>query len=572
MFTANLKNTPRHFVAQNCTINTWQDIALYYNQLTTANITSVKQLETWIANYAELQAVISEEACWRQIRMTRDTTDKTLEDAYTFWCTDIQPPIMEANNSCNILLMQSAYINELNKEEYGIFIRTIKKDVELFRTENVALQSEESVLAQQFGSINAQMTIEVDGQTYTMQQAVKFLMQSNRDLRKSVYDKIATRRLQDKDKLNELFDKLLNIRNTIAQNAGYKNYRDYKFVELSRFDYTVKDCNEFAAAVKKYIVPLCEKIYEAKRKNLNLPQLYVYDVEAEPEGQTPLYPFKDSTELINKSIAVFNKVNPFFGDCLTTMQQRAHLDLESRIGKAPGGYNCPLAETGVPFIFMNAASTADDVVTMMHEGGHAIHSFVCHPLRLSFFKEYPIEVAELASMSMELFSMDYWETFYPNQQELMRAKIEELERVLTILPWIATIDQFQHWLYTNPGHSIEQRTAAWQSILQTYSVSNINYSEYAEYRANFWQKQLHLFEVPFYYIEYGIAQLGALGMWIQYKANKDAAIKNYINVLSLGGTKSLNELYQVANLELNFGDAKIKELSAFVEQELNALL
>ena len=289
-----------------------------------------------------------------------------------------------------------------------------------------------------------------------------------------------------------------------------------------------------------------------------------WDGDAEPAGTEPLHPFKDGQELVTKAEEVFDKLGPYFSGCLKTMQQMQRLDLESRKGKAPGGYNCPLPETGVPFIFMNAAGTMSDVITMMHEGGHAVHSFLSHPLKLSAFKEYPMEIAELASMSMELFSMEHWDVFFKDDKELKRARLEELERAISVLPWIATIDKYQHWLYTNPGHSVAQREEAWLSILNEFSAGITDWTGFDEYRANFWQKQLHLFEVPFYYIEYGIAQLGAIAMWRQYRGNKEQALTNYMSALSLGYTKTLKELYVTAGIKFDFSAGYIKELAGFV--------
>jgi oligoendopeptidase F len=253
------------------------------------------------------------------------------------------------------------------------------------------------------------------------------------------------------------------------------------------------------------------------------------------------------------------------------MNELKHLDLESRKGKAPGGYNCPLAESGAPFIFMNAAGQMHDVTTMVHEGGHAIHSFLAHPLQLSGFKEYPMEIAEVASMSMELFSMDEWETFFDNDADLLRAKEHQLERVITIFPWIAIIDKFQHWIYENPAHTNEERTAKWNEILKEFQDSVIDYSGLENYRSNAWQRQLHLFEVPFYYIEYGIAQLGAIGMWMQYKQNPQQALDNYCSALSLGGTKTLPQLFETAGLKFDFSPDKIKVLMEFVKGEMDKI-
>jgi oligoendopeptidase F len=285
-----------------------------------------------------------------------------------------------------------------------------------------------------------------------------------------------------------------------------------------------------------------------------------------------LHPFETGEELLGKSISVFEKLRPFFADCLRKMKQMNRLDLDSRKGKAPGGYNCPLAETGAPFIFMNAAGQMHDVTTMVHEGGHAVHSFLAHPLELSGFKDYPMEIAEVASMAMELFTMDEWTVFFPKDEELLRAKEQQFERVITIFPWIATIDKFQHWVYENPNHSEEERAENWMRILNEFTSPVIDFTGLEEYRKYAWQRQLHLFEVPFYYIEYGIAQLGAIGLWKQFKENRDEALSNYTNALALGGTRTLPELYQAAGLKFDFSGPHIQSLMQFVQDERKKIL
>ncbi|MBC7868129.1 MAG: M3 family oligoendopeptidase, partial [Gloeobacteraceae cyanobacterium ES-bin-316] len=444
-------------------------------------------------------------------------------------------------------------------------------NIELFREENIPLQAEMAVAQQQFGQITGAMMVTVNGEEYTLQQATKFLENADRNLREEVYHKIQGRRLQDTGKLNELYDKLIDLRNREAQNAGFENYRDYRFKELGRFDYTKEDCYQFHEAVKLHVLPLVNEIYRKKKEKLGLPDLRPWDMEAEPEGTKPLRPFTTGDDLLQKSIDCFEKLRPFFGQCLQKMQALNHLDLESRKGKAPGGYNCPLAESGAPFIFMNAAGQMSDVTTMLHEGGHAVHSFLAHPLALTGFKEYPMEIAEVASMAMELFTMDHWESFFDNAADLQRAKEHQLERVITIFPWIAVIDKFQHWIYEHPVHTHEERTAAWVATLLEFQDDVINYSGLENYRSNAWQRQLHLFEVPFYYIEYGIAQLGAIGMWMQYKKNAEQALDNYCEALSLGATKTLPELYKTAGLEFDFSPEKIKVLMEFVKGEMEKL-
>jgi oligoendopeptidase F len=569
--TADIQKVPRTFLPEDFTVTTWDKLEPYFKELLDRAITSKADLERWLKDISELEAVVSEDACWRQINMTCDTENKALEEAFTYFCMHIQPHIQPLADQLNRKLVDSPFVKELDKEKFYTYLRNIRKNIELFREANVPIQAEMSVLQQQFGVISGKMTVTVKGQEYTLQQASKFLEDDDRAFREEVYRKINERRLQDKNELNNLYNTLIEKRDQIGKNAGFKNFRDYKFKELGRFDYTKEDCFQFHEAVKKHVLPLVDRIYASKKKKLGLETLRPWDLEAEPHGIQPLHPFKNGEDLLKKTIECFNQLHPFFADCLKKMDEMKRLDLDSRKGKAPGGYNCPLAETGAPFIFMNAAGQTSDVTTMVHEGGHAVHSFLAHPLELSAFKEYPMEIAEVASMAMELFSMEHWNFFFSTKDDLNRAKSKELERVITIFPWIATIDKFQHWVYENPTHTVEERTAKWMEILNEFSSSEVDYSGLEEYRKSSWQRQLHLFEVPFYYIEYGIAQLGAIGLWMQFKKNRQQALQNYINALSKGGTKTLPELYKAAGLEFNFSPDHIRELMAFVKDELIAL-
>lgn len=572
MYSADIKKISRHFLPTDFTVTDWNALEPYFKELLERDISSKEKLEQWLKDQGELEAVVNEDFCWRQIKMTCDTENKELENAFNYFCLEIQPKIQPYSDALNKKMLASPALVELDQEKYFTYLRGVKKSIELFREENIPLQAEMAVLQQQFGQITGAMMVTVNGQEYTLQQAGKFLESHDRKLREEVYMKIVQRRMEDKEKLDELYDKLISIRNTEAKNAGFNNYRDYRFKELGRFDYTKEDCFKFHDAVKQHVLPIVNKIHERRKKALGVDSLRPWDIEAEPAGTEPLHPFKTGDELLEKSVACFKKLRPFFGDCLEKMRTMHHLDLESRKGKAPGGYNCPLAESGAPFIFMNAAGQMHDVTTMVHEGGHAVHSFLAHHLELNGFKEYPMEIAEVASMAMELFSMDQWETFFSNEEDLKRAKIHQLERVITIFPWIAIIDKFQHWVYEHPAHNHEERTAAWTNILNEFKDDVIDYSGLDLYRIYAWQRQLHLYEVPFYYIEYGIAQLGAIGMWMQYKENKEQALDNYCKALSLGGTKTLPELYKAAGLEFDFSPGKIKVLMDFVNAEMEKSL
>lgn len=568
---ADIKKLPRHFLPETFEVTTWDALQPYYEALQQRNINSVADLEQWLKDISELDAVISEDACWRQIKMTCDTTSKELEEAFTYFCMEIQPRLQPYADALNKKLLESPFLKELDQELYKTYLRNVKKQVKLFREENIPLQAELSVMAQQYGVIAGKMTITVNGKEYTLQQAAKFLENEDRALREEVFTKTAARRLQDRDALNDLYTSLVQKRDQVAKNAGFANYRDYKFEELGRFDYTKEDCFQFHEAVKTHILPLVQQILEKQRAKLKVDQLKPWDTEAEPAGVKPLEPFHTGEELITKTIETFDQLGPFFGDCLRVMKKMGRLDLESRIGKAPGGYNCPLAETGVPFIFMNAAGQMKDLTTMVHEGGHAVHSFLSHNLPLSAFKEYPMEIAEVASMSMELLTMDYWDIFFDDKEQLRRARLQQLERPLTIFPWIATIDKFQHWVYEHPQHTTEERTAKWLEILNEFSPAVVDWSGHEDYRAITWQRQLHLFEVPFYYIEYGIAQLGAIAMWKQFKENKQQALDNYVQALSLGNTKTLPELYEAAGIRFDLSPAYIKELADFMKSEIEKI-
>ena len=399
-YTADIKKLERHFIPRDFKITDWEHLEGFFKDLLDREINSVADLQNWLRDMSELEAVVGEDASWRQIRMTCDTENPALEEAFTHFVLHIQPHMQPYADKLNHKLIASPFLKELDQDKYFTYIRSVKKSIDLFREANISLQAELSVAAQQFGTISGKMTVQVNGQEYTLQQAAKFLESHDRSLREEVYLKVMERRYQDKEALNQLYTQLVEKRNQVALNAGFANYRDYKFVDMGRFDYSKEDCYRFHDAVKQHVLPLVEMIQENKKKKLGLDTLRPWDTEAEPEGITPLRPFQNSEELIEKTVACFTELRPFFADCLRKMKSIGHLDLDSRKGKAPGGYNCPLTESGAPFIFMNAAGQMHDVTTMIHEGGHAVHSFLALPLELSSFKEYPMEIAEVASMAM----------------------------------------------------------------------------------------------------------------------------------------------------------------------------
>jgi len=561
----------RNFVKTDYTITTWQLLQPYFTDLQNRTINSENELLVFLKDYNELGAVISENMAWRYIKMTCDTTNTELRDSFNDFVQNIEPNIAPISNELNKKINESRFVNQLTKTGYDIYLRSLKNSINLFREENIPLNTQLQELEQQFGEINGAQNIEHNGEKMTMQKASVFLKDLNRSVREEVYTKVQTRRAEDEEALNVLYSKLIELRHKVALNTGFKNYRDYKHQALGRFDYSVQDCLNFHEAVKLHAVPLIKEHDLQRKQKLDLQDYRPWDTAVDEENLPPLKPFTTAQELIDKTINCFNRIDAYFGDCISTMHKLGRLDLESRLGKAPGGYQYPLYETEVPFIFMNAVGLHRDLTTMVHEGGHAIHSFLDIDLELVDFKSPPSEVAELASMSMELISMEYWDVFFDNENELKRAKRQQLESVMDTLPWIAAIDKFQHWVYENPNHTVSERYTTWLSISNDFGSGIINYNGLEANLKRKWQVQLHLFEVPFYYIEYGFAQLGAIAVWRNYKQNPSDTIHKYKNALALGYTKSIPEIYKTAGIKFDFSPNYIKELMEFVKEEYQKL-
>ena len=560
----------RNYVPENLTIDSWGKIEPLFKNLLERNINSVNDLEKWMLDRSELAAVLEEDMAWRYIKMNIDTTDKVLAEKFHFWIKEISPKTAPYSHKLNLKLVDNVYTKELNKEKYRIYIRSVNKQIEIYREENIPLFTEMEAKQQEYGMISAKMTIEVDGKNITMQQASILLKDTDREKRKKIYNKIQNRRLKDEQSLDKLYDELIVLRQKIAKNAGFDNYRDYMFSAMGRFDYTPKDCFDFHNAIAKEIVPIINSFEQKRKDTLGYENYKAWDTSVDVKGLSPLKPFEGGEQLTDFSIDCFKRLRPFFGECLSIMKEMKHLDLESKNGKAPGGFMYPLYEIGVPFIYMNAVGSQRDLVTMVHEGGHAVHSFLSRDLSLTEFKSTPSEVAELASMSMELFSMDHWNVFYKDKNELKRAKLEQLEKALGTLPWVAAIDKFQHWIYTNK-HNAQERKEKWLEIDAELGNQVINWDGQEDSHKIMWQKQLHLYEVPFYYIEYGMAQLGAIAMWRSYKKIGERALDNYMNALKLGYTKSIAEIYETAGIKFNFSISYVKELALFIKKELDNL-
>ena len=571
--TETISTTPpiRKFLGEEFELSTWESVKPFYENLVSRSIENVQDLRKFFADRSELESYLSENFAWRYIKMTCDTADKEVKAHFDQFVGEIQPQLAEYDDILNKKTLENPFLNELTEMGFDITIRGMKKATEIFQNDNIPLFTEIQNLSSEYQATVGAMTVEINGQVKTLQQASVLLENTDRSLRESTYLKLQERRYQDHGKMDDIFNKLLKIRHQIALNAGFENFRDYSFAALKRFDYTPKECFDFHESVAETVVPILNDLTKERKAKMKLEALRPYDKAVDTEGRPALHPFKGGEDLLNKTIECFSRMSPYLGECLRIMKRMGRLDLESRVGKAPGGYNYPLEETGFPFIFMNASSLMRDVITMLHEGGHAVHSIVTKDLTLNTFRSFPSEVAELASMSMELISMDNWDVYFDNEDDLKRAKIQHLEDIISTLPWVATVDKFQHWIYENPMHTIAERTEAWLRIFEQFSDSITDWLGLEKYKATMWHKQLHIFELPFYYIEYGIAQLGAIGVWKNYKQNPEKGLEGYLNALKLGYTKPMGEIYAAANIPFDFSKAHIASLMDFVKEELETL-
>lgn len=562
----------RKYLPEKLEVSDWSSVESFFKELLNRKIESADDLKWWLRNKSELEAFLQEELGWRYIRMSCDTTNEDYSNAFNFFVGEIQPKISPLSHQLDQFLLRNPFLSALKGRGYEILLRQVKKRVEIFREENIQLFATLQQKEQEFSAISGAMSIEWEGKEITLQQANNFLEQDDRQKRELVYKKIMDRRMVDANRLDDLMNDLIQMRNEIAGNADFMDFRDYMFASLGRFDYTAKDCLQFHSVVEKFLVPINEKIDAYHQKELGLPELKPWDVSASAKGKIPLRPFESADDAMKKTIACFSDIDPFLGQCMEDMKSANRLDLESRKGKAPGGYNYPLYETGLPFIFMNSTNSLRDMVTLVHEGGHAVQSIVDRPLELVDFKNLPSEIAELASMSMELISMEHWHHYFQNEQELKMAKRKHLEDVLKGLPWIACIDAFQHWMYTHPNHSSEQRSEAWLQTYDRFAGKIVDWTGWESVRKIFWQKQLHIFEVPFYYIEYGFAQLGAIAMWRNYRNHPSDTIAKYLEALKMGYTASIAEVYEKAGVRFDFSEGYIRELAGFVAEEWEKLI
>ena len=564
-------HSPRKFVPASADLGNWAEVEPLFNSLESriSTLSSVTDLERWLLDWSELSAALDEEGSKRYIAMTCHTDNPEAEKAYLHFVEHIEPALKPRQFKLEQLYLAQPARAQLPKQRYEVFNRHTEVHVELFREENVPLETEEAKLSQQYQKLSGSLTVQFQGEEKTLVQMGRYLEEPDRSLREQAWTLVAQRRLQEAEKFEEIFDQLVRLREQIARNAGFSNYRDYAFRARARFDYTPQECYAFHDAIEREVMPLLHKLHSERRSLLDLPALRPWDLAVDPQNLPPLRPFDQVETMVERTQRIFDQLDPNLSQGFRLMGTLKLLDLANRKGKAPGGYQSTLSESRLPFIFMNAVGVQRDVETILHEAGHAFHALATRDEDLYAYRHAPIEFCEVASMSMELLGNEFIGSFY-NPEDSRRARRDHLEGIIEIFPWIATVDAFQHWIYTHPGHTRGERTAAWLDLMKRFG-GDVDWSGFELVRANLWHRQLHIFLHPFYYIEYGIAQLGALQVWANSRRDRAGALRDYQQALKLGGSRPLPELFQSAGCKFDFSAATVKPLMELIRSELDKL-
>ncbi len=564
-------HAPRRFVPAQIDLGEWAQIAPLFDQLDARapQCRTVADFERWILDQGELAAALDQENSQRHIAMTCHTESPEAEQAFLHFVEKIEPELKPRQFNLAKLYLAHPLRAQLDQRRYEVFDRDTALRVELFREENIPLETEESKLGQQYQKLSGSLTVNFRGEEKTLVQMGRYLEEPDRALREEAWTLVAERRLQEADKFEENFEALLKVREQIARNTGFPNYLAYAFRAKGRFDYTPEDCLKFHSAVETEIMPVVRHLQTERKRLLGVETLRPWDTAVDPLNRAPLRPFAEVGEMVARTQRVFDKLDAELAGGFAQMRDLKLLDLANRKGKAPGGYQSTLAEARLPFIFMNAVGVQRDVETMLHEAGHAFHTLAAKGEDLYAYRSAPIEFCEVASMAMELLGNQHLEEFYA-PAEANRARKTHLEGIIGFFPWMATVDAFQHWIYTHPGHTRAERTAAWLALMNRFG-GDVSWAGHESARANLWHRQLHIFLHPFYYVEYGIAQLGALQVWANSHRDAAKALRDYQAGLALGGSRPLPELFTAAGCRFDFSAETVRPLVALARSELGKL-
>ncbi len=560
----------RSFVPEEANLSEKDQVVALYESLLGRPVNSARELEAWLMDLSELDAAVDQEYSVLHILMTCQTDDSARSEAYKKFVETVLPAVKPVSDKVTRKYLAERERFELDNRRYEVYDRACRADVAIFRDENVPLETQVALLSQEYQTICGAMTVEFRGEERTLQQMGKFLYEPDRPLREQAWRATAKRRLREKDRLEEIYGKMLALRSRIAANAGFANFCEYKFVAGHRFDYTPRDCKNYHEAVRRLVVPVSREIQKKRREQMELSALRPWDTSVDPKGRPALKPFEKVEDLVAGVQRIFHRIDPELGGQFAMMSETGLLDLDSRKGKAPGGYQSTLTEARKPFIFMNAVGIHGDVETLLHEGGHAFHALACAADPLYPYRHAPLEFCEVASMGMELLGQEDLDVFY-NPDEIKRTRFEHLEGIIQLLPWVAVVDSFQHWIYEHPSHTRDDRRDTWLEIHDRFMGGVIDWTGLEEPREYLWHRQLHIFQYPFYYIEYGIAQLGALQLWVRAKQDPRQTLADYRIALSLGGSRPLPELFAAAGLNFDFSEKTIGPLMETAMEELAGL-
>lgn len=538
-----------------------------FQKLLQREVSSPEDLKNWLVDESKLYADVYEKGGRNYFAFNCYNDNKEIKAAYEHDNEIIQPLLKKYTELLNKFFYNNKYRNDLGSY-YDNLVKIRSNAIELFRKENIDLEVKESKLCTEYFDITGSMSVMWNNEEKTLQQMNVYMKNSDREIRKNAWTLVQNRRLKDSEKLDAIMDSLVKLRNQKALNADCKNFVEYMFKKLGRFSYTPQDCLKLHDSVLKAVVPLVNEIRTNHKKEIKVEAYKPWDMSAVKEGEKPLKPYNNVNELIDGVLKIFKKKDEVFYDTLNKMKNSETLDLESRKSKSPGGFCDVFPISNTSCIFMNEAQSNDDLVTLTHEGGHSVHNTLKANIEIADYRETPSETSELASMSMELLCMDSWDVFYKDEADLKRAKKEHLEGIIEFLPWGVLVDKFQHWMYSNPQHSAEERNKKFGEMAKEFQFQTVDFSGYEDILNNFWKKQLHIFEVPFYYIEYVMAQLGALQIWRNYKKDPKGTIENYKKALSLGNSVSIPEVYAAAGITFDFSEEMINELMEFVKEEL----
>jgi oligoendopeptidase F len=560
---------PHEWLPEGVELKTWEQIEPWYQKLLGLPVRSGSELEHWLRAAGELNAAVGEEGAKRYVAMTCQTDDPEREAAYLAFVREIEPKLKPLQNEIRNRYLDAPERTQLDGARYAVFDRALENRRALFRDANIPRETQLAELEQQYQKKIGAMTVTFRGEERTLPQMAPFLEETDRSVRKEAWELSAFRRLQDREALDDLFDEMKKLRIEIAHEAGFSDFVEFAFRNRERFDYGPADTIRFHEAVEQVVVPLAKQIQKEQQESLGVDLLRPWDLSVDRLGRPPLKPFDQVEKLAAGTERIFRDVDPELGEQFAFMRSRELLDLANRKGKAPGGYQTTFEDARLPFIFMNAVGLDGDLRTLLHEGGHAFHTLASRGEALAAYRESPLEFCEVASMSMELLGARRVDAFY-NRAESERSNRKLLEGIVLILPWIATVDAFQHWIYNHPDHTRQDRSAAWRDLLERFG-GIVDYSGFEEARDHSWHRQLHIFLYPFYYIEYGIAQLGALQVWKRSLSDRARAVADYKKALALGGSRPLPELFAAAGIRFDFSEQIIGPLMETIRKELEKL-